>query len=308
MLQELFAHSVDLDRLRNEGYDLGLSPSDNHLLIRHVPFVNAAKQVQYGTLVLVLALNGHKTNQPPDHVAYFIGDQPCDVNGRVIGSITHPAGREERDKGVWVDRTFSGKPETPFRDYYEKVTRYLAILGGPARAIDPKATAQTYPPYALTENQSVFRYADTASARAGISALSSKLELARVGIIGVGGTGSYLLDFVAKTPVKEIHLWDGDVFSSHNAFRSPGASSLEELEERPSKAVHLARIYDKMRRGIIAHDHHVAFPDFGEILTMDFVFLCLDQGKIKLALVEQLLATEIPFVDVGMGIERTDDN
>jgi tRNA A37 threonylcarbamoyladenosine dehydratase len=54
-----------------------------------------------------------------------------------------------------------------------------------------------------------------------------------------GGTGSYVLDFVAKTPVKEIHLFDGDIFDQHNAFRAPGAPSGEELEQRLKKvAVH----------------------------------------------------------------------
>lgn len=307
MLQKLLAHSADLERLRNEGYELSLSPSNNHLLVGHVPYVNAARQVDYGVLVVELRLNGNTAIQPPDHVAQFIGQQPCDVNGVEIGSIKHPEGRQETDKGLWVDRKFSGKPETPFQDYYEKVTRYLAILGAPARAIDATATAKTHRPNALSENDSVFKYADTASSRAGISALSIRLELARIAIIGVGGTGSYVLDFVAKTPVKEIHLWDGDDFSSHNAFRSPGAASLAELKTQLKKTVYLERIYQKMRRGIVSHDHFVSMDDFEELKAMDFVFLCLDQGDTKRALVELLLDANVPFVDVGMGVEKTDD-
>ena len=54
--------------------------------------------------------------------------------------------------------------------------------------------------------------------------------------MGLGGTGSYVLDLVAKTPVWEIHLFDGDAFLQHNAFRSPGAPSLDELEAQPPKA------------------------------------------------------------------------
>jgi hypothetical protein len=35
-----------------------------------------------------------------------------------------------------------------------------------------------------------------------------------------------VLDFTAKTHVKEIHLFDGDTFFQHNAFRAPGAANL----------------------------------------------------------------------------------
>ena len=59
--------------------------------------------------------------------------------------------------------------------------------------------------------------------------------LGAVAIAGPGGTGSYVLDLVAKTPVRDIHLFDGDSFMSHNAFRAPGAASLEELRALPKK-------------------------------------------------------------------------
>ena len=42
---------------------------------------------------------------------------------------------------------------------------------------------------------------DTASARAGLIGLNRKLVGESVGIVGLGGTGSYVLDLVAKTPV-----------------------------------------------------------------------------------------------------------
>ena len=71
----------------------------------------------------------------------------------------------------------------------------------------------------------MFLYEDTASSRADIVTINSKLKSLRIGIVGLGGTGSYVLDFVAKTPVKEIHLFDGDTFDQHNAFRAPGAAS-----------------------------------------------------------------------------------
>ena len=42
----------------------------------------------------------------------------------------------------------------------------------------------------------MFKYADTASSRAGIAVATAKLEIGKVGIVGVGGSGSYILDLV----------------------------------------------------------------------------------------------------------------
>jgi hypothetical protein len=69
--------------------------------------------------------------------------------------------------------------------------------------------------------ESVFNYLDTAATKAGIIAANKQLEAGKTGIVGVDGTGVYVLDQVVKTPVPEIHLFDGDVFLNHNAFRSP---------------------------------------------------------------------------------------
>src|SRR5262249_37763930 len=145
------------------------------------------------------------------------------------------------------------KPPGGYANYYELITRYVQILGDQARAIDPSATACTFPPAPAPED-SVFQYVDSASSRAGIVAATNQLKGQRVAIIGVGGTGSYVLDFVAKTPVDEIHLFDGDDFLTHNAFRSPGAASLEALAARPRKARYLRDTYSNMHRRIVAHE------------------------------------------------------
>jgi tRNA A37 threonylcarbamoyladenosine dehydratase len=128
----------------------------------------------------------------------------------------------------------------------------------------------------------------------------------RLGIIGVGGTGSYVLDFVAKTPVREIHLFDDDVFSQHNAFRSPGAASLEELQTKPKKAVYFREKYSRMHRGIVAVDARIGSSNVELLRQLDFVFLCLDKGGAKAAIIEALEETGVPFIDVGMGVELID--
>src|SRR4029077_5988956 len=168
-------------------------------------------------------------------------------------------------------------------------------------------TARVYPAIAASDEESVFNYLDTASSRAGITAATSKLENGKVGIVGVGGTGAYVLDLVSKTPVKEIHLFDGDFFLNHNAFRAPGAASLEELKARPKKVAYFKERYSKMHRGIVAHDRKVDATNVTELREMDFVFLCMDPGGGKKLIVESLEEFGIRFVDVGMGVEIAAD-
>src|SRR4029077_3976551 len=124
-------------------------------------------------------------------------------------------------KELFVDFSFSHKPPTGYTDYHHKMTTYVQVISAHAQKLEPTATARVYPFIYDTGSDGPFRYLDTASSRADIMMATHKLALRRVAIVGLGGTASYVLDFVAKTPVEEIHLFDGDVFSQHNAFRAP---------------------------------------------------------------------------------------
>ena len=116
-----------------------------------------------------------------------------------------------------------------------------------------------------------------------------------------------MLDLVAKTPVKEIHLYDGDTFYQHNAFRSPGAPSGEELGAKQPKATYFKNLYSKMHRGIVDHPVYLDAGNVEELRGMDFVFVCLDKGGPKKLIVEKLEEFNVPFTDVGMGIQLNDE-
>jgi len=113
---------------------------------------------------------------------------------------------------------------------------------------------------------------------------------------------------VAKTPVGEIHLFDGDTFSQHNAFRSPGAPSIEDLRAKLNKAVYFKMQYEKMHCGIVAHAEYINASNVVELRDMEFVFLCIDRGGEKRSIVAKLDEYGIPFIDVGMGIQATGDS
>ena len=307
MSQQRISHSGDLKRLRDEGYDVGLQAG--HVLVRDVPYLNAAKQIGRGVLVSKLELAGDTTAKPKDHVAMFVGEHPCTTEGLPIPGIKHSSNRQQLDENLWVDHMFSTKPThgRGYADYHDKMTTYVRCISDPARAHEPDVTAQTYPAIEACEEESPFHYWDTASSRAEIVAISRKLEIGSVAIVGTGGTGSYVLDFVAKTPVKTIHIFDGDTFSQHNAFRAPGAASLEQLQAKPQKVAYLEGVYSKLHRGILAHDLFMDAESVDALKECDFVFVCMDQNATKAVVVERLLGWGVPFIDVGMGIEKGDD-
>jgi len=246
MSQQLISRSSDLKKLRDEGYTVEVR--DGHLLIHNVPYVNSQREVKLGTLVSTLCLAGDVTHRPDTHVAYFIGEAPCTVTGVPIAQITLSDSPAQLSEHIWVSRAFSSKPPEGYRDYHHKMSTYASILSGPAEAIDVSVTPKSFVAIKADAPDSVHNYVDTASSRAGIHRLSAKLTDEVVAIIGAGGTGAYTLDLVAKTPVKEIRLFDRDKFLQHNAFRAPGAPTLATLRRSPTKVSYLRKIYSAMHR------------------------------------------------------------
>jgi hypothetical protein len=301
----LISRSPDLLRLRNEGYVIEVL--NGFLLVRDIPFVDANRQVGFGTLVSSLAVIEEKAMFNGDHVARFSGVTPCHQDGQPMHKLIISSGHEDLADGVEVDHTFSRKPTSGmYADYYEKMTTYINLLSGPANAIDPSVTAKTFRVIEDIDVPSVFNYYDTSSSRAGISELSDRLNSIRIAIIGLGGTGSYILDLVCKTPVLEIHLFDGDLFELNNAFRAPGAPSAEDLKAQHLKVKYFQNQYCRMHRNIYAHEEYVDGGNVESLRNMDFVFLSLDRGSARKLLILKLEEFDIPFLDVGVGLQVID--
>jgi hypothetical protein len=306
MSQQLISRSADLRRLRDEGYEVAVV--GGHLTVGHVPYVDAARQVRYGTLISELTLAGDVTIKPSTHVVTFAGDMPCDHLGSPLTKIVNGEGGPVVSPDLAARYTFSSKPQPPheYADYYAKMTTYVAILASHAQVLDPSATAQTFRPVTDESGDTVFVYLDTASSRAGIADFTARLAAPRVAIVGLGGTGAYVLDYVAKTPIGEIHLFDGDRFLQHNAFRAPGAATLEQLAATPFKVDYMASTYAAMRRGIVPHPYVVDEGTVAELTPMSFVFICVDDGPAKKVIIDHLEEAGIGFIDVGIGLYEVD--
>lgn len=305
MSHQLISHSPDLKRLREEGYCVQIQ--GGFLLLREIPYVDTQRQVRTGTLISSLNMAGDVTQYAGDHIVSFDGTFPCNADGTPIHQIAHQSVDVDLGHGITAKHSFSSKPTNGYTDYHHKMATYATIISGPAAVLQPGVSARNFRVPDEEEN-SVFNYLETASDRSGIGALTQRLAIEKVGIIGAGGTGSYVLDLVAKTPVQEIRLFDDDPFLQHNAFRSPGAPSIDELREAPRKVNYLTGLYSKMHRKIVPHAVAIGADNLHLLEGLSFVFVCIDGGMVKQQIFQKLEALGVSFIDVGMGLELVDDS
>ena len=306
MLRAQINLSKDLKQLADEGFEIEVI--DGHLIVHHIPYVNSSREIKYGKLITALTLNNDITIKPDNHVIGFMGEHPCNKDGSIITAIQHSNANQQLFGGIVMNFTFSNKPPNGYDDYYHKITRYAEIISAPAKSIDKTVTAQTFKVIEIGEDESVFLYTDSNSSRANINQLNERFKSQRIGIIGLGGTGAYVLDFVAKTPVDEILLFDGDEFLQHNAFRSPGAASIDTLNKRMKKVDYYYSIYSQMRRGIKVFSEKVTEANINLLKGLTYVFVCIDSNSARSTIITKLRDFGITFIDVGLGVNLGEEN
>ncbi|GLZ88730.1 hypothetical protein Pres01_47810 [Metapseudomonas resinovorans] len=297
-----------VQQLVDEGYEVEILHS--FLLIHSVPYVTPEREIKLGTLVCAYSGTPGVAGRPNDHTVWFAGATPCKASGEPLTEVINNSNECVLFDQFKVNHYFSNKPTsnpTFPNTYHEKISHYAEVLAAQARVIDCDADPKTGKAFPSRDVDSVFRYGDSASSRAGITAIAQKLQLAKIAIVGAGGTGSYILDLVAKTPVREIHLFDEDEFKRHNAFRAPGAATLEMLETRPAKVDYLQGIYANMHKGVVAHPYHLTSTNIGELEQFNFVFVCVDDGPARGLICGHLRHAGIPFIDVGMAINKQEE-
>lgn len=304
MFQKLVNRNDDLRRLLEKGYAVAFDSS--HLIVRDIPYLDAELKLQIGAIVTKLEFVDQQQVIQQDHQIFFAGSVPHGLDGNPIPNLGGgPASLvlTEACKDVVVQRSFSNKPKATgrFLDFFEKIESYVTIISGPAIE---RHGANPYTFRAVMEivSDSVFRFHDTLTSRAEIADLSAKFKDDVVAVIGLGGTGAYLLDFLVKTPVREIRAYDLDRFHVHNSFRSPGR--LDEPELGKSKAEVYHRRYENFRTGLSVTTRFIDASCSEELDGVTFAFVSVDKGSSRAAIFELLISKGIPFIDVGMGLKR----
>jgi len=176
----------------------------------------------------------------------------------------------------------------------------LTIIAGPAMELHG-ANPCTFR-IVETMADSVFKFHDTLTSRAEITDLSAKFANDVVAVIGLGGSGAYVLDFLVKTPVREIRGYDFDFYHVHNAFRSPGRLEEGELG-KPKADVYCGR-YQNFRHGLKVERRSIDSSSAVDLAGVTFAFVCVDKGSARSEIFPLLNSKGIPFIDVGMGLDR----
>jgi hypothetical protein len=304
MFQKLVSHNDDIRRLVEKGYAVAFD--SGYLIVRDVPYLDSGGQLQIGAIVTKLDFIDQERVKQVDHQVFFTGSAPHGLDGRPIpnlGGGPTPLALSEDCTDVIVQRSFSNKPRETgaFEDFFHKIESYVTIISGPAiekYGADPctfRAVEKIVP-------HSVFKFHDTLTSRAEIGDLSDQFKNDIVAVIGLGGTGAYVLDFLVKTPVREVRGFDADAFHVHNAFRSPG--KLDPTELGKSKADVYGHRYENFRYGLSVHPKFVDASSSTDLEGVTFAFVCVDNGLSRAAIFELLLSNGIPFIDVGMGLKR----
>lgn len=134
--------------------------------------------------------------------------------------------------------------------------------------------------------------------------VQAQIQSMKIGIAGLGGTGSILLQMLARMGVKKFVLCDHDIVEESNLSRLPYSFS----PDIGKKKVKIASNYLKK----ISKDIEVtAFPEKvqqskEEFKDCDVIFGCVDTEAARLTLNEISLKYFIPYIDTGTEIFMDD--
>lgn len=302
MLPTLASHNDDIQRLIDRGY--AVTFDNNYLVVRDIPYLDEKLDLRWGAIVTLLEFVTETKVKQQNHQVSFAGGPPYGLNGQPIpnvGDTPHSVPLSDAEPLVIVQRQFSNKPHNGYVDFFDKIVRYVTIISGPAMA-KYNVTPLTFREYASRSEDSVFKIRDTLTTRAEIDDLTAAFKQEVIAIIGLGGTGGYVLDFMIKTPVREIRGFDADGYHVHNSYRSPGRLDVGELG-RPKAEVYAQR-YGNFREGLKLETKFIDANSGADLDGVTFAFVCVDKGSARAMIIDLLITKGIPFVDVGMGLSR----
>lgn len=305
--RELENHNPFIRELDELGYHVDFT--NGHFVIFGLPYLDEQGGLKHGDWATPIDLkDSWVIDTPSDHQAYFRGGRPHDNNGRML-RLGGGANRITISESFIADQSFSLKLTESgqmrgYRTFEEKVRTYIDIITSPALKAYPEATPFRGIEVKAAAQGSPLRFPDTLSSRYQINDISSRLKGKKVAIVGLGGTGSYILDFISRTHVEKISLFDEDTIHVHTIFRIPGFIS-NALGR--SKVEALAEQYSSWHGGIIPFSTRITAENIDLLSGHDFVFVSIDDGPSRLEIITWLTSHNIPFVDCGMGLNRSAD-
>jgi hypothetical protein len=108
-------------------------------LVDDIPSVTSGGDVTKGTLYCPLEIDsdGRTVNPCANHQCWWIGEPPCDANGRVMEEMISSAAPEDKGDGIRTTVAFSRKraDKAAYADYYEKIWAYVRSAGTVHRSV-----------------------------------------------------------------------------------------------------------------------------------------------------------------------------
>ena len=250
------------------------------------------------------------------HAVRITTAQECD--GRVYHADGSPIGTHlDGDGRTWSEISVRGGSQNHPEDDespQDTVHRYAKRIVGAWAVAGHTETASL-------ARRNPFKIPNIFEERAAIGPIQDRIRDQRIAIIGLGGTGAYVLDLLAKTPVPQIHLLDSDHFGWHTFMRAPGAPTDHEIKCQEKKAwdkvVYYAAKYDALREGMRAHAVRVEgsawLAEFLSVNPVDYAFVCIDQPEgsdspRQDVVYEALADARVPFIDSGVSITIEGDS
>jgi molybdopterin-synthase adenylyltransferase len=129
----------------------------------------------------------------------------------------------------------------------------------------------------------------------------------RVGVVGLGGTGSQIVQQLAHIGVRELLIVDDDRVEASNLPRLAGAAWWDVLFRRRKSAI-ARRQARRVRRGLRVRTagNLRSLEALQGLRDVDLMVGCVDNDGARLVLAELAAAHLIPFLDIGVGVERED--
>ena len=303
----LVAPDGSLDRLREAGRRFAVR--ENYLVMA-VPYLNANGELRRGFIAdPINFLTETEIGRPGNHQMYFVGEEPYDLSGTSLVSVLGGgANQTQIFDGHSSSFYFSHKLQTregQNRDYIsvaEKFEQHYRMIAAPAVYRFPDAEGAFLDVDFGADMITPFCFPDAFSAHAELNGLNASLRPLTVGLIGLGATGAYVLDFVTKTPVKRVRMFDDDRYFVKNAYRSPGTSTSTDFKKY--KVDLYAERYSTFRMDVVPHPERITRENCGLVEDCDFIFVCVDKAASRAAIAEILLELGKPFIDVGLGVNR----
>lgn len=134
----------------------------------------------------------------------------------------------------------------------------------------------------------------------------ARIREAHVAVVGVGGTGSHIVQQLAFLGIGYFSLIDPDELEEHNLNRLIGASDKDSIPgtKKVDVAVRQIKFIDSTIEVNPIAENLRTEKAFSAIKQSNYVFGCVDNDETRLVLNELCVAYEIPYFDIASEIRN----